>query len=112
MMLPIFALGLAYGGFAALALAMGRHFEQVFDIEEPAPALRNGLRLAGALLLALSTWPCIAYWGDTSMGLGIWSALLTLAALPLVLLLPYWPRWAAGLGVAAPALPGLWLLLS
>lgn len=111
MILPVFSLGLAYGGFAALALAMGRHFEQVFDREEPAPLLRRGFQLLGAVLLVLSVWPSIAYWGDTSMGVGIWAALLTLAALPLVLLLPYWPRVAAALGVIAPLLPGAWFLL-
>jgi len=106
-MMPVLALCLAYAGFACLALAMGRHFEQVFDREEPAPAQRAGLRLGGCVLLLLSILPCLRHWPSASMALGMWSALISLAALALVLLLPYAPRWAAGLGLAAPMLAGL-----
>jgi len=106
-MMPVLAIALAYGGFACLALAMGRHFEQVFGRDEPSARQRTGLRLGGTTLLLLSILPCLAYWPGTSLALGVWSALISLAGLALVLLLPYAPRWAAGLGAAAPLLAGV-----
>lgn len=80
----------AYAGMAALSLAMDRHAEQVHG-RGPRAAWRVGLRLLGALLLALAAAPCVEAWG-ASVGVVVWLGLLSAGALLLVLLLPYAPR--------------------
>ncbi len=86
----------------ALCLATDRHHGELLH-GKPSSARRLGLRVAGWLLLMLSTWPTVAVrgWGQ---GLVEWCAVLMLSALLLVLLLPYRPRLAlflAGAGLLA-----------
>lgn len=80
-------------GFAALALAMSRHHQQVWH---RAPSRRRQwlLRLAGWALLLASLGLCKAYagWSD---GLVWWVGLLTGAAMPVTLLLGFRPGWLA-----------------
>jgi len=96
----------AYAGFAALALAMDRHYADAFGRgEAPSASLRRTLQWTGALGLALSLAAIVA---DAGWALGsiVWCGALTLAALALALLLAYVPRigfWAAA-PVAAAAL--------
>jgi len=92
----LLGLALPYAGFTALCLAMERHHEQVFGQRWIPPGRRRLLRIAGLLLLLASPLPCIAAagWGVGSV---LWCGLLTAAALPLVLLLPYAPRLAVAL---------------
>ena len=91
----------AYAGFAALALAMDRHYADAFGRgESPSPGLRRGMQMAGSLGLVLSLAMLVA---DSGWAFGIlyWLGVLTLAALTLALLLAYVPR--LGLWAAAPS---------
>lgn len=99
--MTIFAIALAYAGFAALCLAMERHHGEVFGTRRIPPRRSIALRLSGWALLAVSFPTCIADWG-WAFGSVAWCGVLTAAALPIVLLLPYRPRAMAAL---APALP-------
>jgi hypothetical protein len=96
----------AYAGFAALALAMDRHYADAFGRgESPSPFLRRGMQWAGSLGLSLSLATIVAHAG-WAIGSVLWLGVLTLAALPLAVLLAYVPRvgfWAAA-PVAAAAL--------
>ncbi len=102
------AFSAALGGFAALSLAMDRHFEDGFGRGQSVGRWRAWLRAAGALGLAVSLLACLAAQG-TSQGWVLYFGVLTAAALPLVLVLTYVPRWAlrvcvAGLGGMCVAL--------
>lgn len=99
--MTLLAICLAYAGFAALCLAMERHHREVFGSRRIPPRRRLALRLAGWVLLAASFPACVAGWG-WAFGPVAWCGVLTAAALPVVLLLPYRPRAVAML---APALP-------
>lgn len=90
---------LCYAGFTALCLSMDRHHADLLG-RKPPRRLRLGLKLAGAILLALSFWAAVsvAGWG---LGLVEWFAVLMLSALLLVLLLPYRPRLALALAAAS-----------
>lgn len=99
----------AYAGFAALALAMDRHYADAFGRGESlAPALRRAMQWAGSLGLALSLLANVATAGWAFGGLS-WLGVLTLSALALTLLLAYVPR--LGFWAAAPS-AGLALLAS
>lgn len=104
--MTLFAICLAYAGFAALCLAMERHHGEVFGIRRIPPRRRLALRLVGWLLLAASFPACIAGWG-WAFGSVVWCGVLTAAALPIVLLLPYRPRMMAALAPALPILGAL-----
>jgi len=95
------SLFLAYAGFLGLGLAMDRHHQQVFAVR-PSAGRQRAMTVAGWALLALSPVPSVIGLG-WSIGLSAWFGLLTVAATVLVLLLPYAPRAALRLGVAAPA---------
>ncbi|VVN86061.1 DUF3325 domain-containing protein [Pseudomonas fluorescens] len=100
----LLALLLCYGGFTALCLSMDRHHAELLG-RKPSPRCRQGMRIGGWLLLALSLWAAVsaAGWG---LGLVQWFAVLMLSALLLVLLLPYRPRLALSLaGVSLLASP-------
>ena len=84
------ALGLSYAGMASLSLAMDRHHGQVWG-RDAAPHVRRALQLAGALLLALAIWPCVAGW-SASVGVVAWLGFIGVGALLVALLLPYAPR--------------------
>lgn len=93
---------LAYAGLTALCLAMDRHHRQVWQ-RVPAPGLRIGLRVLGSSLLAAAFTACVDTAG-ASIGSVSWFGVLSAAGLLLVFLLPYAPRFAAGLSLlAAPA---------
>jgi hypothetical protein len=78
------ALGLAFGGFASLAITMDRHQRDVFGRRLEATQSR-WLRGLGWLLLAASPAGCVLRngWG---IGLVGWLGALTLAAVAVVLL--------------------------
>lgn len=100
----LLALLLCYAGFTALCLAMDRHHVELLG-RKASPRRRQGLRLGGWLLLALSLWPAVAVpeWG---LGLVQWCAMLMLSGALLVLLLPYRPRLVLSLaGVSLLASP-------
>lgn len=79
----------AFGGFTALALAMDRHFEDLFGRGKTLSGTRrNGLRAAGAAALVLSLQASLASHGS-AQGWVVWLGILTAAALAVVLLLSY-----------------------
>jgi hypothetical protein len=85
------ALCLGFAGMAALSLGMVRHYEQ-WTGQRSVPAWhRRALRGSGWGLLALVGWLCIAAWG-AGVGLVMWFACLTVAALSVAGGLPYRPR--------------------
>lgn len=97
------ALGLAFAAFAALALAMDRHYEQVMHRMHAHKTLRLCLRAAGAALMLLALWCCVTAWGAVVATL-VWLGLLSCAALMTTLALSYMPRYlpalAMGMGVS------------
>ncbi len=104
--MTVLAIMLAYSGLTALSLAMHRHHRQLW--QQPAsPGMAFRLRCGGTALLLTSAVTCIL---DTnwSFGLVAWLGCLSVAALVLVFLLPYAPRAAGRLAVAA--LPATLLL--
>jgi heme exporter protein D len=106
-MLLAFALG--YLGMLALCLAMPRHHKALLG-GEPGRARQRGLRLAAASCCGLALGLCSLRQGG-EIGALLWLCQLMLAALLLVALLAWRPRWA--LPAAAPLLVagGLgWLL--
>nr|WP_312989941.1 DUF3325 domain-containing protein [Comamonas koreensis] len=76
-------------GFFALALATERHAEHLLG-KLPAPHWQMLARVTGWILLAIAL-----YWGvadlDVGVGITFWLGWLTVAALVLVFLFPYWP---------------------
>lgn len=92
---------LEFCGLALLALKMERHHEQVFGDR---PAIAPPLALAGAgwLLLGLAAMPPVARYG-ASIGLAVWVGELSIAAVAVLLLHAYAPRWVAPLLAAAAA---------
>ena len=108
----LWALILAYGGMAALCLAMNRHFRQVTD-RLPGPRLRLGLRLIGWSLLALLFALSIETWG-WSIGVVAGFGMLSAGGLLLIFLLPYVPRLAIVGGAVAliPAVTGTVIVLT
>ncbi len=99
------AFGLAYPGFLLLSLAMDRHHRELLRGVPSRPRQRL-YRTGGWALIGLSIWPCFAHWG-WPLGLVAWCGALTLAALPLVVLMTYAPRAALRL---APLIPVAGLL--
>lgn len=96
------SLALCFSGFVALCLSVDRHHEQVLG-KRPPVAVRQTLRLAGWLALLAASAPCINLLG-ISIGLALWAALLSIAALGQVLLLTYAPRLIVPLAFGAPSL--------
>jgi len=90
-------LGLAFVssllGFAALALSMSRHHQQVCR-GEPSHRRQGLLRLVGWGLLLAALGLCQAHAGWAS-GLVWWTGLLTAAALLVIVLLTYRPNQLA-----------------
>lgn len=78
-------------GFAALALALNRHHQQVWR-RAPSRRRQRLLRFAGWGLLLAALWVCIAHAGGSS-GLVWWVGLLSGAALLVTLLLTYRSNW-------------------
>lgn len=103
------ALTSALGGFAALSLAVDRHWEGLHGRGNvPSDSTRRKLRWSGSGGLLVSLLVCLFVWGATQ-GWVAWAGMLTAAAIGLVLVLSYAGRavvrvgWAAA-GVSAAAL--------
>lgn len=87
--------------FAALALGMDRHAREVLGAA-PSAGRRVALRVAGWGLLACALLISVAGWGR-SVGLVEWLAVLTFAAVPLVMLVL--PHFAGRRAVVSPRKP-------
>jgi hypothetical protein len=99
--LALAALAAAIAGFAALSLAMDRHWEQLHGRwSEPAIPSRQWLRAGGTLGLLASLAACIALRG-AGQGWVAWAGMLTLAGVSLALTLSYAARGVARLGYGA-----------
>lgn len=85
----------AYAGMVGLCQGLERHYKQVWGRACPS-LLRRALRGGGWAALAISLLLCAEAWG-WAMGPVAWFGMISLAAVVLVLLLPYWPRLAIGL---------------
>lgn len=90
---------LSYAGLTALCLAMNRHQLQVWR-RAAAPGAARMLRVAGWVLVGGALFPCVWGWG-AGIGVVAWFGFLSAAALALVFLLPYLPRFSAGLALPA-----------
>ncbi|ABY32488.1 MAG: DUF3325 domain-containing protein [Methylobacteriaceae bacterium] len=98
-------LSLSFAALAALCLSLNRHHAEVFDRKaERAAVLR--LRLFGWGAIALSFFVA-GLWEGWAFGPVQWIGALTGAALALVLLLSYRPRYVAPAALAALAASAL-----
>lgn len=104
-----FSLALCFSAFGCLCLAMPRHFEQALK-RKPGPHIQRVLRLLGWLLLTLAIAPAVGAQGP-SVGLTVWCALLSVAAVSQGLLLTYRPQVIAVASIAAPFLALPWLVI-
>lgn len=95
MSMIIGALLFAYAGMTGLCQGLERHYKQVWGRACPG-VLRRLLRGIGWAGLVVSLLLCAQAWG-WAMGPVAWFGVISLAAVLLVLLLPYWPRSAVGL---------------
>ena len=84
------AWALALPAFAALSQAMETHHEQAVGAPPSARAVWLW-RTAGVVLLLLSLTVCMHTW-STSVAVAAWLGVLTLAALPVGLMLTYAPQ--------------------
>ena len=89
---------MCYVGFTALCLSMTRHYSDLLSGALTAHRARL-LKLAGWLLLALSSWVAVASDG-WEFGLVQWFAVLMASVLLLVFLMPFRPRWVLSLALA------------
>jgi len=106
----LLAFALAHAGMTALCLAMDRHYVSLFG-QAPTPLRRRCLRWAGGLLLLLSIFAMIQAYG-MAIGFVIAICVTSIAGLCLIFLLPYAPRAAASLGLAAAAVALVGILIS
>ena len=100
------AWALSFGGFAALAFAMERHYRQLTERDDVPVAQRWVLRGAGTSLLVAAFMVCLQTWGSsvgTVVALGFWS----LGALMAAGLLAILPRVMAFLAVVTSLLAAL-----
>lgn len=89
--MTIIAFLLAFAGFAALALSMQKHHRDLFGA--PAPARRRkALRTCGFVTIIAALAFAIDAEG-LSIGLVLWTGLLTLATVAVCLLLTYREGW-------------------
>lgn len=111
-MKALLAFSAALTGFAALSLAMDRHYEDFKGRGNTPPAsLRRWMRVAGALGLVLSLWAAIAGYGS-AQGWVFWFGAMTVAAMAVVLTLTYAPKRIARLLGAGGVLLALSALAS
>lgn len=103
------ALALAYNSWLGLCLSMPRHYRQVWG-RESSSARKLLLRVQGWLTMALS-FLCAVRAIGWAVGPVEWIGLLSVSGLALVLLLPYAPRLAVGLGVIGLAGAPLMMLM-
>ena len=109
-MMTIAALSMAFAGFAALSLAMRRHFRAVYGNVDPTPRQRRALCLAGSTLLAAACAACVAVWG-WPVGIVALAGVLSCGAFASVLLLTYAPAIFVRTGAAACVVGGCALVL-
>jgi len=107
------AFSAALAGFAALALAMDRHFEDSCGRGREPGRMRPWLRVGGSAALLLSLAASLSLAGP-AQGWVLWCGVLTADAWVLALLLSYAPRRAprcallAGAVAAAALLQAWW----
>ncbi len=114
MSLPLFLLltALAYSGFTALCLSMEKHQLDLHGAARAGAARRRQWRWLGWILLvgALLVASQAEGWAQ---GPVLWLGAMTAAGLALALgVLPYRPRWLAGLGWTLAGLASLAALLA
>jgi hypothetical protein len=94
-----------YLGFALLALALGRHWEEVTGQRAVPPAVPGVLRALGAA--ALTAGLGLALWRDgASFGSVLWVTLLAVAGLAVVCTLAWRPRWLRPLATCSLRIGG------
>ncbi|WP_028696564.1 DUF3325 domain-containing protein [Pseudomonas cremoricolorata] len=93
---------LGYAGFAALCLAMEKHFKELLKHSPRGVHLRS-LRWAGWALLLASLVLAVHLRG-WAHGLVEWIALLMAGVTLWVFMLPYRPRWLLGLAAVSVVL--------
>lgn len=86
---------IAFAGFAALCLAMDKHFSELLG-RKPGPGQLRLVRYAGWLLLALSLGLAVQLRG-LAHGLVEWTALSMAGVTLWVFAMPYQPRLLLGL---------------
>lgn len=101
---------LCVAGFAALSLAMHRHFVLATGRRDCAAWQRRAFRLAGGVILWIALGVSQSAWG-TVVGTLTWSGVLTLGATAVVLGLTYRPGLVPILAGALGALALLTLTL-
>lgn len=88
LMAAMATLMLSFAGFACLALAMDRHYEQVSGHEFTTLRLRRALRGLASALLAVGLIACLQAWGAAVASL-VWLGMLSCGALMVALTLSY-----------------------
>lgn len=110
--MTLLAIALSHAGLVALCLAMEKHHVERFGRARTTRSRRHALRWLGWVVIGAALACCVAAHGGV-LGPLYWLGALTLAGLVLSLgLLPYRPRLAMPLAVAAPPLAGLGALLA
>ncbi len=102
-------MALCYSGLFALCAGMPKHYQQIWG-RFPSKERQLLIRIIGwsALLLALAASVRVNGW---SFGPVEWVGMLAMTGVALTILLPYTPRLAAWLALAALVIAPLWLLL-
>jgi len=100
LMATLVAALLCHAAMMALSLAMGRHYEQLTGQREVPARRRHLLRASGWALLLLAAFVCIRSF-DIGVGLTLWCALLSVAALAVACGLTYRPRQSARMAAVA-----------
>jgi hypothetical protein len=103
----VLAFCLAYAGLCSLCLAMPAHFKELIGREARAHE-RLGMRALGWSAQGLALSACFIARG-AAVGTILYLGIVTVAALALVLMLPYRPRWPLYIASIGTAL-GLFLL--
>ena len=103
--MSLFPFALTYTGWVALSLAMSRHAREILQ-REPSPLQRHLLRAAGWFALTVSLLLAAAHTG-WPIGTVEWFGMPPASAVSFVLLLSYYPRLAAGLGLGLPVCAAL-----
>lgn len=101
---------IGFAGFAALCLAMEKHFSELLK-RKPSPGQLRVLRIGGWLLLWLSLVLAV-HWRGWAHGLVEWSALLMAGVTLWVFGLPYQPRLLLGLAAVSLMLGPLLAILA
>ncbi|HGA2318705.1 TPA: DUF3325 domain-containing protein [Pseudomonas putida] len=101
---------IVFAGFAALCLAMEKHFGELLECK-PSPGQLRVLRIGGWLLLVLSLVLAV-HWRGWAHGLVEWVALLMAGGTLWVFGLPYQPRLLLGLAALSLVLGPLLALFA